>query len=222
MLIPWILIKLPALLPKSKPQGAEGGLGNGSPQRGQHLCLDHFCLPRNSSYLSNLGQLLSISCATILKKKGFSPQIKWPNDILLSGQKVAGILTEAVTFEDRVGIVLGIGLNVNMSKELLKSIDQPATSLAQLGGQTWVVEQILEALLKQFLKDLMFYKAKALRLCCLLMKHFWLIKGSSLPATTACDRSKGSAIRSPRTGGSTSDYPTEASHAFPLARLNLM
>lgn len=113
-----------------------------------------FCLPRNCPYLSNLGQVLSLSCATMLKKKGFAPQIKWPNDILLSGKKVAGILTEAVTFEDRIGIVLGIGLNVNMSKELLDSIDQPATSLAQLSGQTWAVEQILESLLKQFLKDL--------------------------------------------------------------------
>jgi len=113
-----------------------------------------FCLPRNCPYLSNLGQVLSLSCATMLKKKGFATQIKWPNDILLSGKKVAGILTEAVTFEDRIGIVLGIGLNVNMSKELLDSIDQPATSLAQLSGQTWAVEKILESLLKQFLKDL--------------------------------------------------------------------
>lgn len=114
----------------------------------------YFCVPLHCSYLSNLGQILSLSCATILKKKGFSPQIKWPNDILLSGHKVAGILTETVAFEDRIGVVLGIGLNVNMSQTLLKNIDQPATSLAQLSGQTWVVEQVLEALLKQFLKDL--------------------------------------------------------------------
>jgi BirA family transcriptional regulator, biotin operon repressor / biotin---[acetyl-CoA-carboxylase] ligase len=123
--------------------------------RGENIYASiYFCLPRNCPFLSNLGQVLSLSCATMLKKKGFSPQIKWPNDILLSGKKVAGILTEVVTFEDRIGIVLGIGLNVNMSKELLEEIDQPATSLAQLSGQTWTVEQILEALLKQFLKDL--------------------------------------------------------------------
>lgn len=120
----------------------------------------YFCVPRNCPYLPNLGQLLSLSCAKILKKKGFSPQIKWPNDILLAGQKVAGILTEAVTFEDRVGVILGIGLNVNMSQEILKSIDRPATSLAQLSGHTWVVEQILEALLKQFLKDLDLLQSK--------------------------------------------------------------
>lgn len=113
-----------------------------------------FCLPKECSYLINLGQILSLSCVTVLKKKRFSPQIKWPNDILLDGKKVAGILCETVSLEDRIGVVLGIGINVNMSKELLETIDQPATSLAQLSGQTWTLEQILEPLLKQFLKDL--------------------------------------------------------------------
>lgn len=123
--------------------------------RGENIYASiYFCLPRHCPYLSNLGQVLALSCAVILKKKGFNPQIKWPNDILLSGKKVAGILTEAVTFEDRIGVVLGIGLNINMSKELLDSIDQPATSLAQLSGQTWAVEQVLESLIKQFVKDL--------------------------------------------------------------------
>ncbi len=113
-----------------------------------------FCLPKESSFIINLGQILSLSCITVLKKKGFTPQIKWPNDILLDSKKVAGILCETVSFEDRIGIALGIGINVNMSKELLETIDQPATSLAQLSGQTWTLEQILEPLLKQFLRDL--------------------------------------------------------------------
>jgi BirA family biotin operon repressor/biotin-[acetyl-CoA-carboxylase] ligase len=113
-----------------------------------------FCLPKQSPFLINLSQILSLSCIEVLKKKGFHPQIKWPNDILLDGKKVAGVLCETVSFEDRIGIVLGIGINVNMSKELLETIDQPATSLAQLSGQTWTLEQILEPVLKQFLKDL--------------------------------------------------------------------
>lgn len=113
-----------------------------------------FCLPLNSPYIINLGQILSISCITILKKKGFHPQIKWPNDILLEGKKVAGILCETVCFEDRIGIALGIGINVNMRQELLEMIDQPATSLAQLSGQTWALEQVTEPILKQFIEDL--------------------------------------------------------------------
>ena len=113
-----------------------------------------FCLPKDCPYIVNLGQILSLSCITVLQKKGFNPQIKWPNDILLNEKKVAGILCETVSVEGGLGIALGIGVNVNMSKELLETIDQPATSLAQLSGQTWTLEQILEPLLKQFLKDL--------------------------------------------------------------------
>lgn len=114
----------------------------------------YFCIPRNSPYIINLGQILSLSCIAVLRKKGFDPKIKWPNDILLDGKKVAGILCETVSFEDKIGVVLGVGINVNMPQDLLDTIDQPATSLAQLSGQTWTLEQIIEPVLKQFIKDL--------------------------------------------------------------------
>jgi BirA family biotin operon repressor/biotin-[acetyl-CoA-carboxylase] ligase len=120
----------------------------------------YFCLPKSFPYLINLGQILSLSCIAVLNKKGFQPQIKWPNDILLDGKKVAGILCETVSFEDRMGVVLGIGINVNMPQEMLETIDQPATSLAQLSGRTWTLEQILEPVLKQFLDDLETLEAK--------------------------------------------------------------
>jgi BirA family biotin operon repressor/biotin-[acetyl-CoA-carboxylase] ligase len=46
---------------------------------------------------------------------GLAAQIKWPNDVMLNRRKVAGVLAEAV--EDAV--VLGIGLNVNQTREEL-------------------------------------------------------------------------------------------------------
>lgn len=123
--------------------------------KGQNIYASlYFTVPIGCSYLVNLGQVLSLSCITTLEKKGFYPQIKWPNDILLDHKKVAGILCETVVQDDQIGVVLSIGINVNMSKEMLDSIDQPATSLAQLSGQTWTLEQILEPLLTQFLVDL--------------------------------------------------------------------
>jgi BirA family biotin operon repressor/biotin-[acetyl-CoA-carboxylase] ligase len=120
----------------------------------------YFCLPRHSPYIANLSQTLSLSCATALKKQGLHPQIKWPNDLLLEGKKFAGVLCETVSFEDRIGIVLGIGINVNMTTDFLNLIDQPATSLAQLSGHSWTFEQILEPLLHQFLIDLELLKNK--------------------------------------------------------------
>jgi BirA family transcriptional regulator, biotin operon repressor / biotin---[acetyl-CoA-carboxylase] ligase len=53
----------------------------------------------------------------IEKQTGLSPEIKWPNDILLRGRKLVGILTELNAELDRVKyIVLGIGVNVNLEE----------------------------------------------------------------------------------------------------------
>ena len=59
------------------------------------------------------------------------PQIKWPNDILINGKKMTGILTELQAESDRINsIIIGIGMNVNQEEnsypEELRSI---ATSL---------------------------------------------------------------------------------------------
>jgi len=67
---------------------------------------------------------------------GLEPEIKWPNDLALSGRKVAGILTEMSAEVDRIKhIVLGIGINVNFSPgEFPPELRKLATSLkAQLG-----------------------------------------------------------------------------------------
>lgn len=129
--------------------------------RGQNIYATlFFGIPKENSYLSNLGQVLAYSCALVLKEKGFPAQIKWPNDILIDGKKIAGILSEAVTLPSYIGMALGIGINVNMTEELLSTINQPATSLAQLSQTTWKLEQVLEPLLQQFLGDLEKLKKK--------------------------------------------------------------
>jgi BirA family transcriptional regulator, biotin operon repressor / biotin---[acetyl-CoA-carboxylase] ligase len=47
-----------------------------------------------------------------------TPEIKWPNDILISGKKVTGILTELQAESDRINsVIIGIGINVNQRKE---------------------------------------------------------------------------------------------------------
>jgi BirA family transcriptional regulator, biotin operon repressor / biotin---[acetyl-CoA-carboxylase] ligase len=57
--------------------------------------------------------------------------IKWPNDILVNGKKLAGILTEASSTSERIDfVILGIGINLNFPKELMpQAIRQHATSL---------------------------------------------------------------------------------------------
>lgn len=66
-----------------------------------------------------------------------SPQIKWPNDILVNGKKVTGILTELQAEADRIiSIIIGIGINVNQKLEdYPEDLQSIATSLSIESGQ---------------------------------------------------------------------------------------
>lgn len=104
-----------------------------------------------SEAYSNLTQYLSVILCKQLEELGLSAQIKWPNDVLLSGKKVCGILAEAV-FKGQAlkGIVLGIGVNLNASLENLDKIDRPATSVNIELGKEIDKQQFMQELLEKF------------------------------------------------------------------------
>lgn len=80
-------------------------------------------------------------------------QLKWPNDLLLDGRKVAGLLVERVA--DRPGIVVGIGLNVNQAfDEAPDEIRARATSLFEHDGQTRDLPLVLRELIRGLLEQL--------------------------------------------------------------------
>ena len=80
-----------------------------------------------------------------------SPQIKWPNDVLLNGKKVCGILAESVIKAEKLkGIVLGIGVNLNASSENLGEIDRPATSLNLELKQNIDKDEFMQKIIDQF------------------------------------------------------------------------
>lgn len=68
-----------------------------------------------------------------LKKR---PSLKWPNDVLLNSKKAAGILIEMSSDKGRINfIIMGIGVNLNMTKDMLPpELKRSATSLKQEGG----------------------------------------------------------------------------------------
>lgn len=80
--------------------------------------------------VAKLTLLGAVVVSEALKKStGLQPLIKWPNDLLVKGKKLAGILTELSAETDRVKfVVVGIGLNVNSS---LSSLPPGATSLKE-------------------------------------------------------------------------------------------
>ncbi len=114
----------------------------------------YFTLPINTLHLVSLAQLMALSFAKILIQEGLKPEIKWPNDIRLSGKKVSGILCETRFNPEHVEIFLGIGINVNLDQETANQVDQPATSLLIETGKTWDKDKLLKKLQAQFMKDL--------------------------------------------------------------------
>ena len=79
---------------------------------------------------------------------GLLPLIKWPNDILLRGRKVAGLLNEIHSEVDRIHfVILGIGVNLNMDEKMFsKEIRNIATSLKIETGQTVSRKDFLQSL----------------------------------------------------------------------------
>jgi BirA family transcriptional regulator, biotin operon repressor / biotin---[acetyl-CoA-carboxylase] ligase len=101
--------------------------------------------PVETARLPELSLVAGEACAgAIAAVTGTTPEIKLPNDVLISGRKVAGILAEAR--EGRV--VLGIGANVNVPEEDLPTeVDVPATSLlAETGHEIDRAELLVELL----------------------------------------------------------------------------
>jgi len=79
----------------------------------------------------NLTQYLSVCLCKVLEKYGLNPQIKWPNDVLVDGKKIAGILSETV-IQGNVfkGLILGIGVNLNAKQKDADAVpDKLVTSL---------------------------------------------------------------------------------------------
>lgn len=117
-----------------------------------------FCLPMQSMHLISLSQVMAASFAKVLLDEGLHPKIKWPNDLLLNGKKLSGILSETVFEKTGVQIFLGIGINVNMDKDALAHIDKPATSLQIETGRAWDRNTLLKKLQVQFSRDLEKFK----------------------------------------------------------------
>lgn len=109
--------------------------------------------PGNASMLTLVKGMATVK--GISEVTGLKPQIKWPNDVVLNGKKIVGILTEMSAQIDYVNhIVVGTGINVNQT-EFPEEIAQTATSLRlelQREGKDMRISraQLLDAVLQHF------------------------------------------------------------------------
>ena len=89
------------------------------------------------------GMAAALAVDDFLREEGLPSRPKWPNDVLVGGRKICGILCERAGN----GLVIGIGLNVNLTPEQAAEIDRPATSILIETGRRLPLEEALDRLL---------------------------------------------------------------------------
>lgn len=121
-------------------------------------------LPESWMVLPALGAVAS--CRAIARVSGLQAQIKWPNDLVLSGKKIGGILTESVLQGRDTALVLGIGINVtHRAEDFAGDVAEIAASLEMVAEQTVSRAALAAALIEQL---------DELRCCVMDRPELWL------------------------------------------------
>ncbi len=104
-----------------------------------------------SQNASMLTLVTALAVAKAIKREtGLAAEIKWPNDIVLNGKKICGILTEMSAQIDYVNhIVIGIGINVH-NEEFPEELSERATSILLEGGKRVNRAMLIEAVWEEF------------------------------------------------------------------------
>jgi BirA family biotin operon repressor/biotin-[acetyl-CoA-carboxylase] ligase len=84
--------------------------------------------------------IASLALFDAIQEEGVTPAIKWPNDVLVSRKKVAGVLAETESSGERVSyVILGAGVNLNIEDAALTvalgNAGHAATSLREVAGR---------------------------------------------------------------------------------------
>ena len=100
--------------------------------------------------LSGLSLAVGVALIRALNSLGVQQaQLKWPNDVLVNGHKLAGILIELQgDLEGPSAAVIGVGVNLHLPKNVLDSIDQPAIDLSNVSVRPINQSELLGVILK--------------------------------------------------------------------------
>lgn len=120
--------------------------------RGTGLAMSVLLRPKmNPEKAPMMTLLMGLSGAQAVEDiTGIAPGIKWPNDLVLSGKKICGILTEMTMSGREIDhVVIGIGVNLNM-ESFPEEIREKATSLKLERGKTVERDEMAAAILRRF------------------------------------------------------------------------
>ncbi len=125
-----------------------------------------------------------------------TPQIKWPNDILVEQQKVTGILTELQADADRIiSVIIGMGLNINQTEDdFPPELRQIATSLRAKEGKELDRAEIIKVIFQKFETLYMLFLEKGFYPIKLLWESYAISVGKEITARTLNGSISGKAL----------------------------
>src|SRR5574344_137468 len=116
---------------------------------------------KDGKILPSLTQYLAVCICKTIESLGLSPLIKWPNDVLINNKKVSGILAESIIKNGNLkGLIIGTGINLNSTEEILKKINQPATAINLELEQSVDKLTFTNILLNKFFNDYKLFSTK--------------------------------------------------------------
>ncbi len=115
---------------------------------GRDLTFSFYWPSESPERMVSLPMAVAVAVVELLGACGIQAATKWPNDVLVDGRKICGLLAESASDPAGTagGVVVGVGLNVNMTAGEADAIDRPATSMHIVTGNTWDVAGMLERL----------------------------------------------------------------------------
>ncbi len=123
-----------AILARQQTKGRGRRQNSWESQQGG-LYLSIILYPKNVECIQLLTFAASLAVLKSIREQySLKPAIKWPNDVLLNGKKICGILTET-SFGKKTACIVGIGLNINQ-KKITGQLSMAATSLYRETGLT--------------------------------------------------------------------------------------
>jgi len=137
---------------QTRGRGRLGRSWESPPNRGLYVSI----LLRPDLAMTEAGRLTILSSVAAMDAveavAGFRPQIKWPNDLLMNGRKLAGLLIETEPMGARLAFaVVGIGINVgHEAEDFSPEVRGLATSLRLVTGEMFRRADMLVALLQAF------------------------------------------------------------------------
>lgn len=118
---------------------------------GQSLAISMVLSVEHAEVLQTLTLVTALAAAYTLESFDLYPCIKWPNDLLLGGRKITGILCEGSFMDRRAMVVCGIGINLLQSREWFDSMNLPyAGSVFSQTGKRLSLERVAEDFLVKF------------------------------------------------------------------------